>query len=140
MVVRCLLEAGGLYSGTYWVLKQIAPRSPTGGLREFFVGVDFIFTFPLTRNNKDNCGLVLDATFPPQLQEVHGLGKHGGDVVASCRAGFTSRADGLIFNSSRDILYASAGEDYAEKAGEAAQELDAKVREEIHRRPEAVAL
>jgi orotidine-5'-phosphate decarboxylase len=73
------------------------------------------------------CGLVVGATFPAQLGEVRaivgdlpilvpGVGEQGGDLDASVRAGSTGHGTGLIVNSSRAILYASAGEGFAEEA------------------------
>jgi orotidine-5'-phosphate decarboxylase len=73
------------------------------------------------------CGLVVGATFPAQLAEVRaiapelpilvpGVGEQRGDLDASVRAGSTGPGMGLIVSTSRAVLYASAGEDYAEAA------------------------
>jgi orotidine-5'-phosphate decarboxylase len=73
------------------------------------------------------CGLVVGATAPEQLQRVRavapglpilipGVGAQGGDLVASVHAGRSERAPGacgVIVNSSRQILYASSGADFA---------------------------
>jgi orotidine-5'-phosphate decarboxylase len=77
------------------------------------------------------CGLVVGATYPEQLTGVRaivgdlpillpGLGAQDGDVAASVRAGITADRVGLLASSSRDILYASAGEDFADAARAAA--------------------
>jgi orotidine-5'-phosphate decarboxylase len=77
------------------------------------------------------CGVVVGATFPAQLSEVRtvvgdlpilvpGVGEQGGDLDASVRAGSTGRGTGLIVNSSRAILYASSGDDFANAARAAA--------------------
>ena len=73
------------------------------------------------------CGLVVGATYPEQLRSVRelagalpilvpGVGEQGGDVAASVAAGTTSTGTGLLLSSSRAILYASSGEDFAEAA------------------------
>jgi orotidine-5'-phosphate decarboxylase len=51
---------------------------------------------------------------------IPGVGAQGGDAAATVKAGW--RADGpIVVNSSRAILYASAGEDYAQAARREAQ-------------------
>ena len=73
------------------------------------------------------CGLVVGATYPEQLGAVRGIvgelpilvpgvGAQGGDIEASVRRGSTGPGTGLIVSSSRAILYASAGDDFAEAA------------------------
>ena len=91
-------------------------------------------------NTNGNCALVTGATWPKQLTEVRaligdmpllvpGIGAQGGDVEAVLRHGQTANGTGLMINSSRAILYASGGSDFAEAAFNAAQEL----RETINR-------
>jgi orotidine-5'-phosphate decarboxylase len=62
------------------------------------------------------------AVVPEALLLVPGIGAQGGDLRAVCEHGRT-RQGGLLINSSRSILYASEGEDFAVKAGEAARAL-----------------
>jgi orotidine-5'-phosphate decarboxylase len=73
------------------------------------------------------CGLVVGATYAEQLRSVRaivgelpilvpGVGAQGGDLAASVLAGTTTDGTGLLVSSSREILYASAGEDYAAAA------------------------
>jgi orotidine-5'-phosphate decarboxylase len=77
------------------------------------------------------CALVVGATFPAEIARVRaltgdmpllvpGIGAQGGDVEATVKAGRTADGVGLILNSSRAILYAGKGEDYAEAARQAA--------------------
>lgn len=91
-------------------------------------------------NARDNCGLVVGATYPEELGTVRsiagdmplllpGIGAQGGDVVQAVRLGRTPAGRGLLVSSSRAILYASSGEDFAEAAREAARTL----RETINR-------
>ena len=53
---------------------------------------------------------------------VPGVGAQGGDLAAISRAGFNDEC-GLLVNSSRQIIYASALEDFAEKAGEESRKV-----------------
>jgi orotidine-5'-phosphate decarboxylase len=80
-------------------------------------------------NYNDNCLLVVGATAPEQLQAVRkivptmpilvpGVGKQGGDLKAVLTNGLIAKKTGLIINSSRDVIYASNGEDFAEVARE----------------------
>lgn len=85
-------------------------------------------------NADGNCALVVGATFPEELKTIRGIvgdmpllipgiGAQGGDVEATVRNGRTADGMGLMINSSRGILYASSGADYAEAAAEAARAL-----------------
>ena len=85
-------------------------------------------------NGNGNCALVVGATWPEQLREVRaivgdvpllvpGVGAQGGDVEAVVRNAKTADGTGLIVSSSRAILYASVGEDFAQAAGDAAKAL-----------------
>ena len=53
---------------------------------------------------------------------VPGVGAQGGDLAAISRAGFNDEC-GLLVNSSRQIIYASALENFAEKAGEESRKV-----------------
>lgn len=85
-------------------------------------------------NGNGNCALVVGATWPAQLREVRdvvgampllvpGVGAQGGDIEALVGNGRTADGSGLIISSSRAILYASNGEDFAEAARAAALSL-----------------
>ena len=76
-------------------------------------------------------GLVVGATFPGEIARVRelaptlpllipGIGAQGGDAEATVRAGFRE-AGPIIVSSSRAVLYASAGEDFAQAARRVAQ-------------------
>jgi orotidine-5'-phosphate decarboxylase len=85
-------------------------------------------------NSSGQIGLVVGATFPEEIAKVReivgnmpllipGIGAQGGDIEATVKAG--SIADtpgtGMIINSSRAILYASSGNDFAQAARLVAQ-------------------
>jgi orotidine-5'-phosphate decarboxylase len=55
------------------------------------------------------------ALAPEHFLLVPGVGAQGGDLEAICAHGLNKDC-GLLVNSSRGILYASAGIDFAEKA------------------------
>jgi len=86
-------------------------------------------------NRGGQLGLVVGATFPAEIERVRelaptlpllipGIGAQGGDAAATVRAGW--RHDGtrttapIIVSSSRAVLYASAGADFAAAARTAA--------------------
>ena len=60
---------------------------------------------------------------------VPGVGTQGGDVAQVIASGQTRAGTGLIVSSSRAILYASAGEDFAS----AARVATASLRDTINR-------
>lgn len=64
---------------------------------------------------------------------VPGVGAQGGDLQEVCRNGMNSNI-GLLVNSSRAIIYSSSGEDFAEKAAEAAQEIQKEMEEILENR------
>lgn len=89
-------------------------------------------------NEHNNIMLVVGATNPEELGRIRkltgdtfflvpGLGAQGGDVAATVRNGLNSDGEGIIVNSSRGIIYASDGEDFAEAARAATIELQQEV-------------
>ncbi len=85
-------------------------------------------------NGNGNCMIVVGATYPGELKAVRrivgdmtllvpGVGAQGGDLEKTLKVGLNSKKEGVIINSSRGILYASNGTDFAKKAREEAQKL-----------------
>lgn len=83
-----------------------------------------------TRRGGGQLGLVVGATYPAEVARVRalaptlpllipGIGAQGGDAVATVRAGWRSSGP-IIVSSSRAVLYASAGADYASAARQVA--------------------
>lgn len=79
------------------------------------------------------CGLVVGATYPEELGVVRGvagdlpllvpgIGAQGGEPRQAVAAGARPDGRGLIVSSSRAIIYASGGDDFAEAARDAAIE------------------
>jgi orotidine-5'-phosphate decarboxylase len=89
-------------------------------------------------NANGNCMLVVGATYPEELADIRarvgdlpflvpGVGAQGGDVAKAMQAGKTAAGTGLVISSSRAILYASSGDDFAEAARKATQDLQASI-------------
>lgn len=66
------------------------------------------------------------AIVPDHFLLVPGVGAQGGSLEEVARYGMNDRC-GLLVNSSRGIIYASAGRDFAEAAGRAAKELQGQM-------------
>ena len=67
---------------------------------------------------------------PSHFLLVPGVGAQGGSLEEVCKYGMTKEC-GLIVNSSRGIIYASKGTDFAEAAHRAAQEVQAQMAKEL---------
>jgi orotidine-5'-phosphate decarboxylase len=90
-------------------------------------------------NKTGNVGLVVGATYPDELKIIRqklpdmpflipGIGAQGGDVAVTIKNGVSPQGDKAIINSSRQILYASKGTDFAA----AARQATLKLRDEIN--------
>ena len=90
-------------------------------------------------NTKNNIGLVVGATRPAELKRIRslapdmpilipGVGAQRGNLETAVRYGCDPKGELAIINVGRSILYASSGEDFAEKAREAAL----KIRDQIN--------
>jgi len=86
-------------------------------------------------NLNGQLGLVVGATYPVEIERVRavaptvpllipGVGAQGGDAVATVKAGYRSASGKttgpIVVNSSRAVLYASQGADFAQAARAAA--------------------
>lgn len=85
-------------------------------------------------NTRGNCGVVVGATYPDELRQVRaivgdmpilipGIGAQGGDLEKTIAAGRDSHGRGMIVNSSRGVIYASSGPDFAEAARRETEKL-----------------
>ncbi len=82
-------------------------------------------------NANHNCMLVVGATYPEEARAIReavgddvwflvpGVGVQGGDVAKTMEAAQNSRGEGVLINSSRGIIFASSGKEYAEAARKA---------------------
>lgn len=91
-------------------------------------------------NKYGNIGLVVGATYPEEISRVRaicpdmpllipGVGAQSGDLASAVRYGVDAKGQKAIISSSRQVIYASKGKDFAEAAREAAL----KLRDEINR-------
>jgi orotidine-5'-phosphate decarboxylase len=82
-------------------------------------------------NRNGQLGLVVGATYPAEIERVRalapqlpllipGVGAQGGDAAATVRAGWRGPGS-IVVNSSRAVLYASAGDDFASAARQVAK-------------------
>ena len=93
-------------------------------------------------NVNGQLGLVVGATYPAEIERVRaiaptlpllipGVGAQGGDAVATVKAGWRGDANTtvapIIVNSSRAILYASAGDGFAAAARREALQMRAQL-------------
>jgi orotidine-5'-phosphate decarboxylase len=103
---------------------------------------DLLFESVLKTSQKwgssENMMYVVGATKAEKLKEIRsivpdhfllvpGVGAQGGSLQEVARNGMNSTC-GLLVNSSRNIIYASDGEDFAQKAGEAAKEVQQEMK------------
>jgi orotidine-5'-phosphate decarboxylase len=91
--------------------------------------------------NKDNMMYVVGATqgqmfedirkiVPDHFLLVPGVGAQGGSLEEVCKYGMTKDC-GLLVNSSRGIIFASNGEDFADVAAQKAKELQEQMAVEL---------
>jgi orotidine-5'-phosphate decarboxylase len=96
-------------------------------------------------NTRGNVGLVMGATWPEQLERVRaicpdlplllpGLGSQGADAAEALRAGLDASGGGVIVSASRQVTYASSGDDFAA----AARRVALSLRDELNRHRDAL--
>jgi len=91
----------------------------------------------------ENLMFVTGATHPEKFEEIRriapksfllvpGIGAQGGDFEGVCKHGLTADC-GLLINSSRGIIFAGDGEDFAEKAREEALRIQRQMAQVLDR-------
>lgn len=105
----------------------------SGEFQDQIIGTKKVFeymaeTIARDWNANKNCMLVVGATYPEEAQAIReavgddmwflvpGVGAQGGDVAKTMAAAQNSRGDGVLINSSRGVIFASTGPDFAEVA------------------------
>ena len=89
-------------------------------------------------DTNSNIGLVTGATYPSEAQRIReicpdmpflvpGVGTQGGELESALSATLDADGGGILVNSSRGILYASTGPDFADAARTAAENLRAQI-------------
>ncbi len=110
-----------LRKGLEWEKKALPLGGAEGGLLMYVVGATRGKAFEDIRRIVPNHFLL-----------VPGIGAQGGSLEEVCKYGMTKDC-GLIVNSSRAIIYASNGEDFAEAAAREAQKVQQQMAKEIKR-------
>jgi orotidine-5'-phosphate decarboxylase len=93
-------------------------------------------------NVHDNIGLVVGATYPQELKGIRklcsdmpllipGIGAQGGDLAQAVKDGVDAHGEKAIINISRQILYASSGQGFAESARRVALELRDRINDVV---------
>jgi orotidine-5'-phosphate decarboxylase len=93
-------------------------------------------------NKYGNLGLVVGATYPEELKIIRerypqmpllipGVGMQGGELELVVKYGADKARQRTVINSSRQILYASKGKDFAAAAAKAAKELRDKINQYV---------
>ena len=107
--------------GDDWQMQRLASEP---GQPRLFEHLAFLAESKWNKNGQ--LGLVVGATYPEEIARVRelaptlpilipGVGAQGGDAEATVRAGLSDRGT-IIVNSSRAVLYASEGQDFAAAA------------------------
>jgi orotidine-5'-phosphate decarboxylase len=89
-------------------------------------------------NKYGNLGLVVGATYPQELKTIRerypeimllipGVGTQGGELSETVKYGADAKRIRTVINSSRQILYASKGKDFASAARKAARDMRDKI-------------
>lgn len=90
------------------------------------------------------CMLVAGATYPDELKRIRevapslpllvpGVGAQGGDLERVLAAGWHERGAGILISSSRAIIYAGTGKQFAAAAASAARALNEQIEEILGR-------
>ncbi|MQF68872.1 orotidine-5'-phosphate decarboxylase [SAR202 cluster bacterium AD-804-J14_MRT_500m] len=93
-------------------------------------------------NTNQNLGLVVGATYPQDLgclrEEypgmpflIPGVGAQEGDLKSVVRSGVNKFGRGAIINSSRSVIYASSGKDFAQAARRQALAMNREITNEL---------
>lgn len=122
--------------GVFVLVRTSNPGS--GALQELKVDEEPLFLRvareALQQESRADIGLVVGATFPRALRAVRqlnddamflvpGVGAQGASAREAVAAGANASGHNALINVSRDIMYASTGDDFAEAAAHAAERL-----------------
>lgn len=111
--------------------QNLPVQEEDGRVRPFY---EVVARRVLDWNEAGNCGLVVGATYPQEMQVVRelcpelpilvpGIGVQGGDLEAMVPLAMDKRGERAMISASRAILYAGSDKHYAAAAGDAAREL-----------------
>lgn len=133
------------YSNKWAILLALTSNSGSKDFQFFGNDDSFLFEEVIKKTNDwvgdDRVMYVVGATWkdafidvrkiaPKHFLLVPGMGKQGGSLHEICKYGLNDDC-GLIVNASRSILYASNGEDFAERAREEALKIQQQMAHEL---------
>jgi orotidine-5'-phosphate decarboxylase len=118
-----------------------AENEEIGGVDSVMPLYERVIRSSMKLGSKENTMFVIGATRPEKLREIRryapdnfflvpGVGAQGGTVREVAENGMNDKC-GLLINSSRGIIYASSGEDFAIAAGEQAKKLVSEMEEAL---------
>ncbi len=121
---------------------QSLPVAVTGGFKKLF---EIVAEKVNEWNTRGNLGLVVGATYPNELKTIRerypgmpllipGVGTQGGELSETVKYGADAKCERTVINSSRQILYASKGKDFADAARKAALGIRNKINEYLETR------
>lgn len=129
------------FEGKFSILLGLTSNPGAFDFQTREVGGEMLFERVLAQsleyNHAERLMFVVGATKAEYLERVRrvapdhfllipGVGAQGGSLEEVCRYGMNSRV-GILVNSSRGIIYASRGTDFAQKAAESAAALQAQM-------------
>lgn len=138
IIVLCHTSNSG--AGEIQNIKVDGPSTKLGTSEPLFKVVARLATEKWNTNG--NCCVMVGATYTEELSAVRaivgdmpiltaGIGAQHGDLGMAIKASKDSRGRGFIINSSRSVIFASSGADFASAARNKAQELDGTIRKAL---------
>ena len=134
------------YEGKWVILLALTSNKGSQDFQFTTDGDERLFEKVIKRSQQwagdDNMMFVVGATQGRMFEDIRkvaphsfllvpGVGAQGGSLEEVCKYGMTKDC-GLLVNSSRGIIYASNGTDFAEKAGEAAKQVAEQMSKLLH--------
>lgn len=130
-----------VFDNKFTILLALTSNVGSKNFQEQLMGEKSLFKSVVTESqqwkNSQNLMYVVGATKATELKEIRkitphhfllipGVGAQGGSLEEVCEFGMNKQI-GLLINSSRDIIYAGNGSDFAEKAAKKAQIIQAEM-------------
>jgi orotidine-5'-phosphate decarboxylase len=134
------------FEGKYVILLALTSNAGAFEFQTLSVGDQSLYEQVIetasTWENADRLMYVVGATkaehlavirqkLPNQFLLIPGVGAQGGSLTEVCKYGMTDNV-GLLVNSSRGIIYASSGEDFATAAAAKAADLQQQMATVLH--------
>ena len=135
------------YPDKWTILLARTSNASSGDFQELNVGNDYLYQRVIETSSgwcgKEQMMYVVGATQPESLKVIRkmvpehfflvpGVGAQGGDMEEVVRYGSNANG-GLLINSSRKIIYASPGEDFARAAGREAKNVQQQMEQLLNK-------